>query len=346
MNSCADDQLVVPLVKFTEVCRTDGTRLVVATRGSGPLVLMVHGFPESWISWRHQMGVIAEAGYTAAALQTRGYGDSDKPAAIEAYAVTEMAADIAAVISALDPSGAVLIGHDWGAAQVQAATLIYPELVRALVTLSVPIMPHLPDNLNNLWAELYPDNLFYQTYFLEPGRAEAELEADPQRFVRQFFYWMSGDRPGEQHVLVRPGGAKTLLEGLEDPDPFPAWLSPQELDYYVAGFVRDGFRGPLNRYRATDIDFIQMAPYAERRFVQPTMFVGGSRDPVRHMFPGQDIYDHPLERCDDPRGAHVIAGAGHWVQQEAPDALNALLLPFLEAVRTMRPPSAIGPPRK
>ena len=335
-----------PLVDLTEVLREDGTRLVVATQGSGPLVLMVHGFPESWISWRHQMGAIADAGFTAAALHTRGYGDSDKPAAIEAYTVTEMAADIAAVITALDPSGAVIIGHDWGAAQVQAAALIYPELVRGLVTLSVPIMPHLPDNLNNLWAELYPDNLFYQAYFQEPGRAEAELEADPRRFVRMFFYWMSGDRPGEEHVLVRPGGAKTLLDGLTDPDPFPAWLSPDELDDYAAGFARDGFQGPLNRYRATDLDFTQMAPYAERRFMQPVMFVGGSRDPVRHMFPGQDIYEHPLERCDDPKGAHVIAGAGHWIQQEAPEALNALLLPFLEETREIRPPSAKDPPRK
>ncbi|MEP6869973.1 MAG: alpha/beta hydrolase [Novosphingobium sp.] len=326
-----------PDVDFTEIRRADGTRLVVAISGSGPLVLMVHGFPESWISWRHQMKVIADAGFTAAALQTRGYGDSDKPVAIEAYTVTEMAGDIAAVISALDPSGAVLIGHDWGAAQVQAAALIHPELVRALVTLSVPIMPHLSDNLNNLWAELYPDNLFYQTYFQEPGRAEAELEADPRRFVRLFFYWMSGDRPGEEHVLIRPGGAKTLLEGLADPDPFPAWLSPAELDYYAAGFAHDGFRGPLNRYRATDLDFIQMAPYAERRFMQPTMFVGGSRDPVRTIFPGQDIYASPLERCDDPRGAHIIEGAGHWIQQEAPYELNALLLPFLEATRELGP---------
>src|ERR1700688_477472 len=125
---------------FRYMNEANGTRLRVAVSGTGPLVLMVHGFPESWFSWRHQMPAIAAAGFTAAALDVRGYGGSDNPEPIEAYTISELAADIAAVIDALDPAGAVLIGHDWGAPQVYGAALIYPERVRAVVGLSVPAM--------------------------------------------------------------------------------------------------------------------------------------------------------------------------------------------------------------
>lgn len=330
---------MMPGVELREVRRADGVRLVVAVQGSGPLVLMVPGFPESWFSWRHQMPEIAAAGFTAAALEPRGYGDSDRPEAIEAYTIVEMAADIAAVIDALDPSGAVLIGHDWGAALVQGATLLHPEKVRALVTVSVPVMPQLPAPLSVLGAEYYPDKLFYMTYFFPPGRAEAELDADPRRFLRLFYYWMSGDRPGDEDVLIRPAGSTTLLGDLTDPDPFPGWLAPDELDYYVTSFERSGFTGALNRYRATDLDFEQLAPLAAHRIAQPTMFIAGSRDPSRYMFPGHDLYADPLARCDDPRGVHIIEGPGHWIQQEAVEEFNRLLLPFLEATANVRAPT-------
>jgi pimeloyl-ACP methyl ester carboxylesterase len=319
-------------MNFRDVNGANGTRLRVAITGSGPLVLMVHGFPESWFSWRHQMPAIAAGGFTAASLDVRGYGGSDKPDAIEAYAITELAGDIAAVIDALDPAGAILIGHDWGAPQVYAAALIYPGKVRAVVGLSVPAIGYVDRKPSEFWARAYPDSLFYQTYFWLPAPAEAELEADPHRTIRLFYYALSGDRPQGVNALVRPAGATSLLDGLPDPDPLPPWLTSEDVAYYAESFV-GGFRGPLNRYRAQDIDVEQLRTYAANKIEQPAFFIAGRNDPTRYMIPGIDRYADPVPRFADCRGIHLLDGIGHWVQQEAPIAVNRLILAFLNTVR-------------
>jgi pimeloyl-ACP methyl ester carboxylesterase len=324
---------VLSETNFRYVSSANGTRLRVAVAGSGPLVLMVHGFPESWFSWRHQMPAITAAGFTAAALDVRGYGGSDKPEAIEAYTITELAADIAAVIDALDPSGAVLIGHDWGAPQVYGAALIYPEKVRAVVGLSVPAINYIDRKPSEFWARTYPDRLFYQTYFWQPGPAEAELEADPHRTIRLFYYALSGNRPQGVSAMVRPAGATSLLAGLPDPDPLPPWLSAEDVAYYAESFASGGFRGPLNRYRAQDIDVEQLRRYADRKIEQPGIFIAGAVDPARSMIPGVDRYADPVPRFVDCRGIHLLDGIGHWVQQEAPAAVNQLILDFLGTLR-------------
>jgi pimeloyl-ACP methyl ester carboxylesterase len=320
-------------MNFRYVNGANGTRLRVAITGSGPLVLMVHGFPESWFSWRHQMPAIAAGGFTAASLDVRGYGGSDKPDAIEAYAITELAGDIAAVIDALDPAGAILIGHDWGAPQVYGAALVYPAKVRAVVGLSVPAIGYVDRKPSEFWARAYPDSLFYQTYFWLPGRAEAELEADPHRTIRLFYYALSGDRPQGVNALVRPAGATSLLDGLPDPDPLPPWLTREDVAYYAESFASGGFRGPLNRYRAQDIDVEQLRTYAGNKIEQPALFIAGKNDPARYMIPGIDRYADPVPRFADCRGIHLLDDIGHWVQQEAPTAVNRLILAFLNRVR-------------
>ena len=317
-------------LNFRYVIGASGTRLRVAVCGTGPLVLMVHGFPELWFSWRHQMPAIAAAGFTAAALDVRGYGGSDKPVAIEAYTIKELAEDIAAVIDALDPAGAILIGHDWGSPQVYGAALIYPDKVRAVVGLSVPAIIYVDQKPSEVWARAYPDKLFYQTYFWNPGPAEAELEADPHRSIRLFYYALSGNRPEGVNGLIRPAGATSLLAGLPDPDPLPSWLTCEDVDYYAKSFANGGFRGPLNRYRAQDIDVEQLRPYAGRRIEQPSLFIAGARDPARYMIPGVDRYADPVPRLANCRGVHVLDGIGHWIQQEAPETVNRLVLGFLK----------------
>src|SRR5450432_275021 len=324
---------VLPETNFRYVTGANRTRLRVAVTGTGPLVLMVHGFPESWFSWRHQMPAIAAAGFTAAALDVRGYGGSDKPEAIEAYTITELAADIAAVIDALDPSGAVLIGHDWGAPQVYGAALIHPRKVRAVVGLSVPAINYVDRKPSEFWARTYPEELFYQTYFWQPGPAEAELEADPSRNIRLFYYALSGNRPQGVSAMVRPAGATSLLAGLPDPDPLRPWLTAEDVAYYAESFAKGGFRGPLNRYRAQDIDVDQLRSYADRKIEQPGIFIAGAHDPARSMIPGVDRYADPVPRFADCRGVHLLDGIGHWVQQEAPSAVNQLILAFLSTLR-------------
>ncbi|WP_205826875.1 alpha/beta fold hydrolase [Mesorhizobium zhangyense] len=319
-------------VTFRNVVGRNGIRLRLAVAGEGPLVLMVHGFPESWYSWRHQITAIAGAGYMAAALDVRGYGGSDKPEEIAAYSVADLAGDIVDVIDALDLRGAVIVGHDWGAVQVYAAAIRHPEKIRAVVGISVPASKHPQLKPSESWKKLYADTLFYQVYFQKEGAAEAEFEADLPRFVRIFFTSLSADASIKDNVLIRPKHAERLLDGLPDPVDLPNWLSQADVDFYAESFRASGLRGPLNRYRCADIDWEQMLPYAERNIDQPSLFIGGIQEPTRYMIPGIDRFDDPVPRMTDIRGIHMLDGVGHWVQQEAPEKTSELIVGFLRSL--------------
>jgi pimeloyl-ACP methyl ester carboxylesterase len=319
---------VSPDFKMVEA---NGLRFRVALAGEGPLVVLVHGWPESWYSWRHQMAALAEAGYRVAAPDVRGYGGSDKPNAIEAYAIKEMCADIAGLITALGESQAILVGHDWGAPIVWNTSLFHPERVRAVAGLSVPHLGRGPMPRIQLFRQLYKDRFFYQLYFQALGVAEAELEADVRTSLRKIYYMASGEAKGAGLTADKPADAR-LLDGLVDPDPFPAWLTSADLDYYVGEFKQSGFRGPLNRYRTADLDFAQQAELVGRRVEQPAAFIAGSRDPVLRFVPGVDLIERMREHVADVRIVRLIEGAGHWVQQERPAEVNAALLEFLRGL--------------
>jgi pimeloyl-ACP methyl ester carboxylesterase len=314
-----------------QIIETNGIRLRVALAGKGPLVMLVHGWPESWYSWRHQIPALAEAGYRVAAPDVRGYGGSDKPRAIEAYAIKEMCADVAGLVAALGEDRAVLIGHDWGAPIVWNTALFHPETVRAVAGLSVPHTGRGPMPRVELYRKLYKDRFFYQIYFQEPGVAEAELEADVRTSLRRIFYGVSGDAMKARLRMDKPADAR-FLDGMPDPNPFPAWLTPADLDYYVGELQRSGFRGPLNRYRTSDLDFAQQAAVADRKVKQPAAFIAGSLDPVLRFVPGVDLIAKMREQLDDLRLVRLIEGAGHWVQQERPDEVNGALLEFLRGL--------------
>ena len=309
---------------------TGQLRLRVAVEGAGPLVLMVHGFPESWYSWRHQIGPVAQAGFTAAAIDVRGYGGSDKPHAVDAYDLEAITADVAGVADALQPDApAILLGHDWGAPIVWNSALSRPERFSAVAALSVPFtgVPQRPFTEVFRHAFTEKGKFFYQEWFQEPGRAEAEAEADIRRFLRAFYYAISGDAPPGTWP-DKPAGA-TLLEGMVDPAVFPRWLSDADLDYYVAEFEGSGLRGPLNRYRNHERDFEWLQQFKDRRIEQPALFVGGTRDPATTLF---GALPDPVAamRPFVPRvEGHVLEGCGHWTQQERPEEVNRLLLDWL-----------------
>ncbi len=309
-------------------------RIRTAQEGEGPLVLMVHGFPESWFSWRHQLGPIAEAGFRAVAMDVRGYGGSSKPHEIEAYAMEALVGDIADVIEALAPGQrAILIGHDWGAPQVWNTALIRPDRVRAVAGLSVPYLGVPQASFSRMIEAVFTSRgkFFYQHYFNKSPEAETDLESDPRDFLRRFYYAISGDAPDGAWPNDKGVDAK-LLDGLIDPDPFPAWLSPDDLDYYVAEFQRSGFRGPLNRYRNHDRDFDYLKTFAGRRIEQPALYIGGTRDLVLSMLGRGDLLQIMSAEMPDLRGAHLLEGCGHWTQQERPQEVNALLLDWLKAI--------------
>ena len=303
-----------------------------AIEGSGPLAIMVHGFPESWYSWRHQLGPLAEAGFTACAIDVRGYGGSDKPRPIEAYAMERIVGDLVGLRNALSPDQpAILIGHDWGAPIVWNSALTHPEHFRAVAGLSVPFagVPSRP--FTEIFHEHFTSQgkFFYQEYFQEPGVAEAEAEKDPRDWVARMMYSISGDVP-EGNYWEKPYGA-TFLEGLPDPQPVE-WLTEEDLDYYEGEFRQSGFRGPLNRYRNHQADFQWLQNWNGKRIEQDALFIGGTRDPATFLF-GAIADPVALVKMFAPQSeGHVLEGVGHWTQQERPDAGNRLLIDWIQAL--------------
>jgi pimeloyl-ACP methyl ester carboxylesterase len=319
-----------PAVDFVTI-HNGPIALSVAVEGEGKLILCVHGFPELWYSWRHQIERFSARGYKVAALDVRGYGGSSKPLEISAYSMRNLAADVAAVIDRLGDGAAILFGHDWGAPIVWNTALIYPEKVTAVAGLSVPYVPRGETSFIKLARSLYAGRFFYQLYFQEEGIAESEFESDISTALRKLYFAASGDAPLDALLAAKPADAR-LLDGMADPSPFPAWMSEAELKVYADAFRAGGFRGPLNRYRAQEIDFVDMADYAGKPVTQPSYFIAGERDPVRRFIPGLDLYQIAGAACSDFRGSVILPRVGHWVQQEAPEATNAALEAFLAQV--------------
>lgn len=306
-------------------------KIRVALEGEGPLVLMVHGFPESWFSWRHQLAPISAAGFTAAAIDVRGYGGSDKPGEVAAYDMESLTADVAGVAKALQPDApAILIGHDWGAPIVWNSALSRPEAFSAVAGLSVPFtgVPNRP--FTEIFTEAFTSkgHFFYQAWFQDVGPPEVEAEADVRGFLRKFYYGICGDAPDGTWPQKKHGA--TLLEGMVDPEIFPAWLSDADLDYYVDQFTASGFFGPISRYRNHERDYEWLQQFRGRTLDMPTLLIGGDRDPAfngfgRNADPGAMMRQH----VTDLRGVHVLPGVGHWTQQERPAEVNALLIAWL-----------------
>ncbi len=302
--------------------------LRVAVKGEGPLVLCVHGWPELWYSWRHQIEHFAARGYKVAAMDVRGYGGSSKPHAIGDYSMKHLTDDVAAVVDALGGGRAILFGHDWGSPIAWNTALLYPDKIAAVAGLSVPYIPRGEGAFVDTAKAIYGGRFFYQLYFQAEGVAEAELEADVPSSLRQIYFALSGEAPLNKWLEEKPADAK-LLDGMDDPQPFPAWMSEADLAVYADAFRAGGFRGPLNRYRAQEIDFTDLVDLAGKPVTQPACFIGGERDAVRSFLPGLDLYSLAAAACTDFRGSTIVPGAGHWVQQEAPAAVNAALEAFL-----------------
>jgi pimeloyl-ACP methyl ester carboxylesterase len=316
-------------VDFTTVTNGD-ISIEVATKGGGPLIVFVHGWPELWYSWRHQIDHVAGRGYRAAALNVRGYGNSSNPVEIERYTLRELAGDVAAVIDALGDGPAIVVGHDWGAPIAWNTARLHPDKVRGVVGMSVPYVPVGPTSLIELFEQVYAGRFFYQLYFQEPGVAEAELGADDARSLRMIYFGASGEGVGT-FIADKPVDAK-MLDGMVDPDPLPHFFDQDDLDLYAAAYATSGWHGPLNRYRAQGLDAADIGQIEGGDLEQPAAFIGGEKDPVRQFMPGLDLFDFAPNHCKDFRGTTVVPGAGHWVQQEAPAATNAALDDFLDGL--------------
>ncbi len=313
--------------------QSNGIRLHLAEAGSGPLVLLCHGFPESWYSWRHQLHALAGAGLHAVAPDLRGYGQTDRPAAAAQYTQLHHVGDMLGVLDALGEQQAVIVGHDWGAPVAWHTALLRPDRIRGVVGLSVPYTPRGDASfLTAIRQQLPPELDFYIAYFQEPGVAEAELERDVCASLRRFLYALSGDAaPDERWRPEMPKGQGVLTRTVE-PKQLPAWLTEADIDFYAGEFARTGFAGGLNWYRAIDLSWELMGAWQGALVSQPALYIAGERDAVI-AFPGMDAVVHNLERfVPKLRKTVLLPGCGHWTQQEFPAEVNAELLAFIQSL--------------
>jgi epoxide hydrolase A/B len=311
----------------------NGIRIHLVELGDGPLVLLVHGFPELWYSWRHQLPALAEAGCRAVAIDVRGYGRSSSPAAIDEYRMLKCVGDTVGLVAALGEREAVIVGHDWGAPIAARSCLLRPDVFRALALLSVPYSPRGPTRPSDMYRALGgEEHEFYIAYFQHPGRAEAEFEADVRSWILGVYFGWSGDAwpptPETMSALVPRGGH--MKDRFTIPKELPAWLTSEDLDLYVAEFERTGLTGGLNRYRNMERDWEDFAAFAGCPVRVPSLFIGGERDGPT-LWGGNDIARFP-ETLPGLRGSHILPECGHWIQQERPREVNRLLVDFLRGL--------------
>jgi len=290
----------------------NGVELHVAETGEGPLVLLLHGWPELWFSWRHQLPVLAAAGYHAVAPDQRGYGRSTRPESVEDYDIAHLGGDIVGLIDAFGEERAIVVGHDWGSIVAWYLAQSAPERLRALVAMSIPFWPRPPKPPTEVWKEMFGDHFFYMLHFQTPGLADGQLDRDPGAGLR----------------LVMRKVSQDVFDGTAEVPPVFKWLPEEDFAVYEDEFRRTGFTGGLNWYRNVDRNWALTAGIAERAIDVPTMFLAGERDPVLRFIPVE-----PMRRqVRDLRQVVLVPGAGHWIQQERPAETNEALLGFLRGL--------------
>jgi pimeloyl-ACP methyl ester carboxylesterase len=342
----------------SQVITVGAQRIHTVRAGTGPLVVLCHGFPESWYSWRHQLSALADAGFRAVALDMRGYGRSSKPTDAQDYRITELVADCVGVVQALGAETAVIVGHDWGAPVAWTAAWTRPDVFRAVAGLSVPFggrgllaLPTSPfgeRRPSEVEREIGGDEgLFYQEYFGAPGLMEREFERDVRGWMRRALYSFSASPPLPPEVagidftalpdemlmpvlrgagLVIPHGAQ-MKDRLVMPEELPEWITEADVDFFVGELERTGITGGLNYYRVIDLGWELLAGYADTPVQVPGVYIGGDRDVVTIW--AREALARAPEMVPQMREHVILEKCGHWVQQEKPEACNAALLSFL-----------------
>ena len=310
---------------------TNGIRMHLAEAGTGPLVVLCHGFPELWYSWRHQLAALAEAGFHAVAPDMRGYGQTERPEAIDQYTILHLVGDMVGLLDALGAEQAVIAGHDWGAPVAWHAAQLRPDRFRGVIGLSVPFRPRGPVRPTTVMPQT-DDAVWYQLYFQEPGVAEAEYDRNVRTVFRSGLVAISGDAPPDTRPFgMIPRHGRPFWWDAEPP-PLPGWLTDADVDFYTAEFTRAGFRGGLNYYRNIDRNWELLAPFDGLKVTVPALYIAGDRDPVVRV-PGMDRLIPNLGNfVPQLRGTIMLPGCGHWTQQERAGEVNSAMINFLRGL--------------
>jgi pimeloyl-ACP methyl ester carboxylesterase len=317
----------------------NGLSVHIAEAGEGPLVLFCHGFPESWYSWRHQLPAVADAGFHAVAMDMRGYGGTTQPTDIGAYTVNHLVGDVVDVVRALGESSAVVVGHDWGAPIAWWSALMRPDMFRAVAGMSVPYLAPIEGlptgvTMNDVMTMVAAGREYYRLYFQEPGRADAELDADVRHSLLGFMYTISGDVLADG-VMAEPfdghfAAGERFVDQFRIPVQLPAWLTEDDVQHYVDGLTRTGFFGGVSWYRNINAIPAILAPFLGRTVHQPAFYIGGDTDMIAGNTP--DSIEAMRLALPDLRHCELLPGAGHWIQQERPTEVTAALLQFLRSL--------------
>ncbi len=307
---------------------TNGIRMHYVEAGAGPLILLCHGFPESWYSWRHQLHALAEAGFHAIAPDMRGYGQTDQPKEVEAHDIFQLTGDLVGLINAMGAASAVIVGHDWGAWITQVAALFRPDMFRAVALLSVPYLPRGPISPSEWEKQRYPGQIFYQQIFRAPG-SEQVFEADVRASITNALYSASGEAPTDKQwkFVMRP---EELASAMPSSSQKPSFVTDEDIDFFVTEFKRTGFKGGLNYYRNVDRNWA-LTPFLDgAKLRQPTLFVAGDRDAVIEFW--SDEVDTMETTVPNLTRSVMLPNCGHWTQQERPAEVNNLLIEFIRSI--------------
>jgi pimeloyl-ACP methyl ester carboxylesterase len=321
--------------RFVDVGSGFTMHIAEAGPRTGPLVVLLHGFPECWYSWRHQLAALAEAGYHVVAPDQRGYGRTGAPPnpAAPSYSMLHLVGDVIGLVDALGAERVVVAGHDWGAPVAWNTALLRPDRVSGVIGLSVPYLPRGSEPPVSVLKTVYTDG-FYICYFQQPGVADAELSADPRATFRRLLFAASGDSGSGGVPVVPKGGG--LLDLCPSPAVLPGWLTEADIDVFVAEFAESGFTGPLNWYRAMDLSWELTAAWKHAKITTPALYLAGDRDSVVNFTGGDAMLANFSEVVPGLREARLLPGCGHWTQQERPAEVSQAMIEFIASVHRSR----------
>jgi pimeloyl-ACP methyl ester carboxylesterase len=304
----------------------NGIEIFVLEQGEGPLVLLCHGWPELSYSWRHQIPAIAAAGFHVMAPDMRGFGLTTAPAEIAAYSIFDNVGDMVALVAASGKKHAVIVGHDWGAPVAWHAAMFRPDVFTAVAGLSVPPPFRGRGRPLDTLRESGITNFYWQ-YFQAPGTAEAEFERDISLTMRTLLGRGFSDPAAS--LFIQDG--KGFLGDARPDRPLPNWLSESDLAFFTEAYKKSGFRGGLNWYRNIDRNWELTAPWQDAMIHQPSLFIAGSKDSVITGLIGAKRVNEMERVLLNLKQKLIIEGAGHWIQQERAEEVNAALIGFLKA---------------
>lgn len=319
-----------PVAATARKIKVNGIEMFVEIHGSGPAVLLCHGFPELHRSWRHQIKALSAQGFRVIAPDLRGYGQTDSPKAISSYTIVELVKDLTDLLDALGESTCVIVGHDFGSVLAWNACLLEPARFRAIAALSVPYNQRGSEAPMAIFKRFTANRFFYIDYFQTPGVAEAELDADIARALRAQYFTFSAAGERRRRTIAPAMRNAKFLDTLVDPGIAPIWMGEAELALYVADYKRNGFTGPINWYRNLDRNWELMAKYEGAKVMQPALFILGEQDPVRGQT--QRNLERLSETVPNLKQSVILDNCGHWTQQEKPEEVNRLLLGFLKSL--------------